>query len=68
MVRGNTHGADDVGDKNLIWESRLVNASSEQSVSLWMATAEMDSAAALDRDERADAVVVGLGIAGLRTG
>lgn len=42
-----------------------MNVSSEQSVSVWMATAEVDSAPALDRDERADVVVVGSGIAGL---
>jgi len=45
-----------------------VNVSSEESVSLWVATTDIDSAPALDGDERADAVVVGSGIAGLRTG
>jgi len=45
-----------------------VNVSSEQSVSLWVAAADIDSAPALDGDDRADAVVAGSGIAGLRTG
>jgi glycine/D-amino acid oxidase-like deaminating enzyme/nitrite reductase/ring-hydroxylating ferredoxin subunit len=44
-----------------------VNVSSERSVSLWMASATVENAPALEKDERADVVVVGAGIAGLTT-
>src|SRR5262245_23274307 len=36
---------------------RRMNVSSEHSTSLWMKTAVMDDAPALDRDEKADVVV-----------
>ena len=42
-----------------------MNVSNEYSVSIWMETTVIDEAPALDRDEKADAVVVGSGIAGL---
>lgn len=42
-----------------------MNVSSEYSVSLWMKTSVVDDAPALDRDEKADVVVVGSGIAGM---
>jgi glycine/D-amino acid oxidase-like deaminating enzyme/nitrite reductase/ring-hydroxylating ferredoxin subunit len=42
-----------------------MNVSSEKSKSLWMNTAVMEDAPALDRNERADVVVVGSGIAGM---
>jgi glycine/D-amino acid oxidase-like deaminating enzyme/nitrite reductase/ring-hydroxylating ferredoxin subunit len=42
-----------------------MNVSSEHSVSLWMKTSVVDDAPALDRDEKADVVVVGSGIAGM---
>jgi glycine/D-amino acid oxidase-like deaminating enzyme/nitrite reductase/ring-hydroxylating ferredoxin subunit len=44
-----------------------MNVSSERSVSLWMGTAPIIEAPPLDRDEKADVVVVGSGIAGLST-
>jgi glycine/D-amino acid oxidase-like deaminating enzyme/nitrite reductase/ring-hydroxylating ferredoxin subunit len=44
-----------------------MNAVKEKSVSLWMNTARMETAAPLSRDEEADVVVVGSGIAGLST-
>jgi len=42
-----------------------MNVSSEHSVSLWMKTSVVDDAPALDRDEKADVVIVGSGIAGM---
>ncbi len=42
-----------------------MSVSREHSTSLWMSTAVFEDAPALDRDERADVVVVGSGIAGL---
>ena len=42
-----------------------MNASSEASLSLWMATATMPQAEALASDERTEVVVAGAGIAGL---
>src|SRR4051812_3304934 len=42
-----------------------MNVSNEHSVSVWMGTTVIDEAPALDRDEKADVVVVGSGIAGL---
>jgi glycine/D-amino acid oxidase-like deaminating enzyme/nitrite reductase/ring-hydroxylating ferredoxin subunit len=42
-----------------------MNVSSEHSTSLWMKTAVMDDAPALDRGEKADVIVVGSGIAGM---
>lgn len=44
-----------------------MNHSSEQTTSLWMATAEVPSEPSLTRDEQADVCVVGAGIAGLST-
>jgi glycine/D-amino acid oxidase-like deaminating enzyme/nitrite reductase/ring-hydroxylating ferredoxin subunit len=44
-----------------------MNVSSERSKSLWMNTASYVEASTLKQDERADAVVVGAGIAGLST-
>jgi glycine/D-amino acid oxidase-like deaminating enzyme/nitrite reductase/ring-hydroxylating ferredoxin subunit len=44
-----------------------MNAIEEKSLSLWMDTAEVRQAPALARDEHADVVVVGSGIAGLST-
>ena len=42
-----------------------MNVSSEKSVSVWMETSVVDDAPALNRDEKADVVVVGSGIAGM---
>jgi glycine/D-amino acid oxidase-like deaminating enzyme/nitrite reductase/ring-hydroxylating ferredoxin subunit len=42
-----------------------MNASQERSVSLWMETGRVEQAGPITRDERADIVVVGAGIAGL---
>lgn len=42
-----------------------MNVSSERSTSLWMGTKVVEDAPALDRDEKADVVVVGSGIAGM---
>jgi hypothetical protein len=42
-----------------------MNMSSERSTSLWMSTSVLDDASTLDRDEKADVVVVGSSIAGL---
>jgi glycine/D-amino acid oxidase-like deaminating enzyme/nitrite reductase/ring-hydroxylating ferredoxin subunit len=42
-----------------------VNVSSEKSVSVWMKTNVTEDAPALNRDEKADVVIVGSGIAGM---
>ena len=42
-----------------------MNVSSEHSISLWMSTAVLDDAPALNKDERCDVIVVGSGIAGM---
>ena len=42
-----------------------MNVSSEKSVSVWMDTSVADDAPALNRNEKADVVVVGSGIAGM---
>jgi glycine/D-amino acid oxidase-like deaminating enzyme/nitrite reductase/ring-hydroxylating ferredoxin subunit len=42
-----------------------MNVSSEKSTSVWMDTTVVDDAPALDRNEQADAVVVGSGMAGM---
>ena len=42
-----------------------MNVSSEKSVSLWMGTTVLEDAPALDKDEKADVVIVGSGIAGM---
>jgi glycine/D-amino acid oxidase-like deaminating enzyme/nitrite reductase/ring-hydroxylating ferredoxin subunit len=42
-----------------------MNVSSERSTSLWMSTRVLDDVPALDRQEKADVVVVGSGIAGM---
>lgn len=42
-----------------------MNVSNEHSVSVWMGTTVIDEAPALDREEKADVVVVGSGIAGM---
>jgi glycine/D-amino acid oxidase-like deaminating enzyme len=42
-----------------------MNVSSERSVSLWMSTKVLHDAPVLDREEKADVVVVGSGIAGI---
>ena len=42
-----------------------MNVSSEKSTSVWMDTGVADDASALNRSEKADAVVVGSGIAGM---
>ena len=44
---------------------RGMNVSSEKSISLWMGTKVVDDAPALNRNEKADVVVVGSGIAGM---
>jgi glycine/D-amino acid oxidase-like deaminating enzyme/nitrite reductase/ring-hydroxylating ferredoxin subunit len=45
-----------------------MNVSNEKSVSVWMETSVAGEAPALDRDEAADVVVVGSGIAGMSVG
>ena len=42
-----------------------MNVSSEKSVSVWMKTNVTEDAPALNRDEKADVVIVGSGIAGM---
>src|ERR1044071_8552052 len=42
-----------------------MNVSDEKSVSLWMGTAVLEDAPALDKDEKADVVIIGSGIAGM---
>jgi glycine/D-amino acid oxidase-like deaminating enzyme/nitrite reductase/ring-hydroxylating ferredoxin subunit len=42
-----------------------MNVSSEKSTSIWMSTSVVEDAPVLDRDEQADVVVVGSGIAGM---
>jgi ribulose 1,5-bisphosphate synthetase/thiazole synthase len=42
-----------------------MNVSSERSTSLWMSSSVIDDTPTLDRDEKADVVVVGSGIAGM---
>src|SRR5918992_500319 len=42
-----------------------MNVSSEKSTSIWMSTIVVEDAPVLDRDEQADVVVVGSGIAGM---
>ena len=43
----------------------VMNVNSERSISLWMSTAVLDDAPALDKDEHCDVIVVGSGIAGM---
>jgi glycine/D-amino acid oxidase-like deaminating enzyme/nitrite reductase/ring-hydroxylating ferredoxin subunit len=45
-----------------------MNVSNETSVSLWMGTTVLKNAPALDREEKADVVIVGSGIAGMSVG
>jgi len=42
-----------------------MNVSNEKSVSLWMGTTVLKDAPALDKEDKADVVIIGSGIAGM---